>query len=39
MAFEDFGNAELPGFADDDFLDLGNKDENLYDTVHFCCLL
>lgn len=38
-AFEGFGNADLPGFANDDFLGLEDKDLNLYDIVHFCCLL
>ena len=38
-AFGGLGNAALPGFADDDFLVLVEKDENFHDTEHFFLLV
>lgn len=37
-ASEGFGDADLPGFADDNFLGLGEKGETRYDNVHVYCL-
>lgn len=38
-ASEGFGDADLPVFAGDDFLGLGEKGETRYDNVHVYCLL